>query len=73
MYIYIYIYNMYIYIYIYIYIFIYINVNVIIGAVNALQLKVILLHNQWSKIQVFIMFLSVGGMLAYFGMCVYMI
>mmetsp|Transcript_15593 Transcript_15593/g.14932 ORF Transcript_15593/g.14932 Transcript_15593/m.14932 type:complete len:1139 (-) Transcript_15593:763-4179(-) len=37
------------------------------GAVNALQLKVILLHHQWSKIQVFIMFLSVGGMLAYFA------
>ena len=39
--------------------------TVFVGACNSLQLKVMFLHHQWSALQVFIMFLSIGGMLAY--------
>jgi Phospholipid-translocating P-type ATPase C-terminal len=41
--------------------------TVFVGACNSLQFKVAFLHHQWSYVQIFLMLLSVGGMLAYFG------
>ena len=39
--------------------------TVSVGACNCLQLKVTLLHHQWSTVQAFAMLLSMGHMLAY--------
>lgn len=41
--------------------------TVFVGACNSLQFKVAFLHHQWSSIQILLMLLSVGGMLAYLG------
>jgi len=39
--------------------------TVFVGMCNALQLKVAFLQHQWTKLQAFIYFISVGGMLLY--------
>jgi len=39
--------------------------TVFVGMCNALQLKVVLLNHQWEWVRVFMMVLSVGGMLLY--------